>query len=334
GVQAGARAILAGGAVVAGPALPATILLLSKPSDQTEPAPPGAPASAAVHQKPPTGPGPAAVKPPDLPPSRFTNSLGMTLLRIPKGRFLMGSPLAEPERNPNETQHEVNLTRPFYLGAHLVTQEQYQRLMGKNPSHFSQTGPGKDYAKRIADDEFKRCPVENVTWEEAVAFCRKLSELPEEKRLGRVYRLPTEAEWEYACRAGTLVPLPFYFGESLSSADANFCGDYPYGKAAKGPYLSRTTAVGSYRPNAWGLFDMHGNVWQWCSDWFDFFYATRSPKEDPRGPAEGKLRCARGGSWGNIGRDCRSASRIGYEPNKRFSHVGFRVVCTDSTTVP
>src|SRR5262249_12534999 len=312
GVQAGARAILAGGAVVAGPALPATILLLSKPSDQTEPAPPGAPASAAVHQKPPTGPGPAAVKPPDLPPSRFTNSLGMTLLRIPKGRFLMGSPLAEQERNPNETQHEVNLTRPFYLGAYLVTQEQYQRVMGKNPSHFSRTGAGKVYVQRIADDDLKRFPVENVSWEEAVTFCRKLSELPEEKRLGRVYRLPSEAEWEYACRAGT--STPFHFGAKASGDEANFSGHAPYNGAPKGPYLSRTARVGSYPPNAWGLFDMHGNVWEWCSDRFEFYYTVKGPRKDPRGPDSGKQRSARGGSWGNQGRDCRSAVRGAFDP--------------------
>jgi formylglycine-generating enzyme required for sulfatase activity len=315
--------MLAGSAVVCGLVLTAAILWLSNPPGQTEPTPPVGPTFPAVNQKPP----------PD-PPSRFTNAVGMTLVRIPKGRFLMGSPLAEQERKPNEAQHEVTLTRPFYLGAYPVTQEQYQVVMGKNPSHFSRAGAGKLYVRNFSDNDLKQFPVENITWEDAVEFCRKLSELPEEKRLGRVYRLPTEAEWEYACRAGTLVPLPFHYGENVSSTDANFFGDKPYGNAAKGPYLSRTTAVGSYRPNAWGLYDMHGNVWQWCSDWLDDWYAPRSPKEDPHGPDEGKLRCARGGSWGNPARDCRSACRGGFEPNKGYSHVGFRVACTDATTTP
>jgi formylglycine-generating enzyme required for sulfatase activity len=327
------RRIVASSAVVCGIALTAAILLLSKPFGQTGPTPSGGPTSPTVNQKPPPNPGPLEIKPPDLPP-RFTNVVGMTLVRIPKGRFLMGSPLAERERKTNETQHEVSLTRPFYLGAHPVTQAQYQAVMGKNPSNFTRTGGGKLYVQNIADDDLKQLPVENITWEEAVVFCRKLSELPEEKRLGRVYRLPTEAEWEYACRAGTLVPLPFHFGESLSSTDANFCGEKPYGNAAKGPYLSRTTVVGSYRPNAWGLFDMHGNVWQWCSDWLDDWYATRSPKEDPQGPDEGKLRCVRGGSWGSPGWDCRSACRGGFDPNGRYSHVGFRVACTIGTAAP
>jgi formylglycine-generating enzyme required for sulfatase activity len=320
-------------AIVCGLVLTAALLLLSKLGGQTKPTPPGETASPAVDQK--SSPASADPKPlPAVPPSRFTNAVGMTLLRIPKGTFLMGSPLAERERKQNETQHEVRLTRPFYLGAHPVTQEQYQAVMGANPSHFSRTGAGKLYVQTTADAELKRFPVENVSWEDAVGFCRKLSELPEEKGLGRVYRLPTEAEWEYACRAGTLVPLPFSFGESLSSADANFFGDNPYGGAPKGPYLSRTTAVGSYRPNAWGLCDMHGNVWQWCSDWLDDGYASRSPNEDPPGPEQGKLRCVRGGSWGSPGWDCRSACRGGFEPNRGYSHVGFRVVCTDNTTAP
>src|SRR5262249_11502444 len=149
---------------------------------------------------------------------------------------------------------------PYYLGAFEVTQEQYQAVMGKAPSHFSRQGPGKLYVQMIADDDLKRFPVENVTWEEAVTFCRKLSALPEEKRLGRAYRLPTEAEWEHACRAGASASLPFHFGSQVSSTEANFFGGEPYGGAAKGPYLSRTAPVGSYKPNAWGLYDMHGNV--------------------------------------------------------------------------
>jgi formylglycine-generating enzyme required for sulfatase activity len=245
----------------------------------------------------------------------------------------MGSPSSEPQRSINEGLHEVSITRPFYLAAHEVTQGQYQTVMGKAPSHFTHHGRGNAYVKFISEDDLKRFPVESVTWEDAVAFCRKLSEWPEEKRLGRTYRLPTEAEWEYACRAGT--STPFHCGDRLSSStEANFCGHYPYNGAAKGPYLSRTAAVGSYKPNAWGLYDMHGNVAEWCSDWCDDYYAAKSPKNDPRGPESGKERCVRGGSWGHIGRDCRSATRLRFEPNKGQNHVGFRVACTDRSTQP
>src|SRR5262249_33145048 len=154
----------------------------------------------------------------------FTNSVGMKLMLIPKGKFLMGSPVQEPKRQITEPQHEVSITRPYYLGACEATQEQYQAVMGNAPSPFSRQGPGKLYVQLIAEDDLKRFPVENVTWEDAVTFCRKLSALPEEKRLGRAYRLPTEAEWEHACRAGARTSLPFHFGGQLSSTEANFFG--------------------------------------------------------------------------------------------------------------
>jgi formylglycine-generating enzyme required for sulfatase activity len=307
-----------------------------RPADRTDSVASGGPTSPPTTRTTEKDPGPAEVKQPTPPepPQRFTNSVGMKLVRIPRGKFLMGSPVTEPHRKTNEAQHEVSITRPFYLGAYEVTQEQYQTVMGTNPSHFTRQGRGKDYVRPLSDDDLKHLPVENVTWEEAVTFCRKLSEMPEEKRLGRVYRLPTEAEWEYACRAGGPPSLPTYFGEQLSSREANFCGDMPYNGAAKGPYLSRTSVVGSYAPNAWGLYDMHGNVWEWCSDWLDEYYAARSPREDPHGPESGKQRCMRGGSWGNQGRDCRTACRGGFEPDKGYNHVGFRVACAEVTANP
>src|SRR5262249_4326336 len=145
-------------------------------------------------------------------------------------------------------------------------------------------------------------PVERVTWEEAVEFCRRLSHLPEEKAAGRAYRLPTEAEWEYACRAGTATP--FAQGLSLSGAQANFDGGFPYGGGERGRSLQKTTRVGSYPANNFGVHDLHGNVWEWCADWLDSLYYAASPKRDPQGPAAGQLRVLRGGSWRNHAVTC------------------------------
>jgi formylglycine-generating enzyme required for sulfatase activity len=249
-------------------------------------------------------------------PPRVSNAIGMKLVLLPEGRFSMGSPSTETERDLDEGPvHEVVLTRPFLLGVYPVTQRQYEKLMGTNPSHFTHgRGGGPDY------------PVEKVSWEEAVEFCRRLSALPEESAAGRVYRLPTEAEWEYACRAGTTTPVTF--GPSLSSRMANFNGRYPYGGAMKDRYLEQTTRVGSYPANAWGLYDMHGNVSEWCADWYEEKYYRQSPREDPRGPAQGTKKVARGGSCLSLGRFCRSAYRFGVLPTNRDLDVGFRVAAT------
>jgi formylglycine-generating enzyme required for sulfatase activity len=244
------------------------------------------------------------------------NPLGMRLALIPAGAFRMGSPEDEAGRSADEGPvHEVRITRPFYLSIHPVTQAQYQRLMGSNPSHFH---PGRGGGPEH--------PVEQVSWDEAVEFCRRLSELPEERAAGRVYRLPTEAEWEYACRAGTATP--FWWGASASSALANFDGEHPYGGAEKGQYLRQTARVGSYPANPWGLFDLHGNVWEWCSDWFDKGYYGQSPREDPAGPDSGSDRVLRGGSWYYFGRRCRSAFRFHSVPGCRNDSIGFRAACT------
>jgi formylglycine-generating enzyme required for sulfatase activity len=171
-------------------------------------------------------------------------------------------------------------------------------------------------------------PVEQVSWEDAQAFLKRLSALPAEVKTGRTYRLPTEAEWEYACRAGT--SAPFHFGNSLSSTQANFDGNHPYGGAATEPYLERTTRVGSYKPNALGLYDMHGNVWEWCNDWFAEDYYQESPRRDPSGPSDragpGGDRVLRGGGWEDDGQDCRSASRGRHSPGDRNCVVGLRAV--------
>jgi len=247
-------------------------------------------------------------------PRRVTNSVNMTLMYIPAGTFRMGSPLSEAERGSDEgPQHEITLTRRFYLAIYPVTQRQYQAVMGTNPSYFhAGKGGGPDF------------PVESISWHEAVEFCGRLSDLPEEKAAGRAYRLPTEAEWEYACRGG--VAMPFSSGLTLSGREANFNGNYPYGPTGRGGYLERTSKVGSYPPNPYGLFDMHGNVWEWCADYYDRNYYRNSPRYDPKGPGEGTLRVVRGGSCYNIGRFCRSAYRFGIAPGNRDIDVGMRVI--------
>jgi formylglycine-generating enzyme required for sulfatase activity len=254
----------------------------------------------------------------------FTNSVKMKFAPIPAGRFTMGSPRGEKGRNPDEAPHEVEITRPFHLGVYEVTQEQYRAVMGANPSHFSPVGRGSD---AVAGRDTTSFPVEQTSWHDAAAFCVRLSALPAEKEARRRYRLPSEAEWEYACRAGT--STPFSRGRSLSSTAANFIGERPYGKAALGPYLKRTAAAGSYgKGNAWGLFDMHGNAWEWCADWYGEDYYKSSPKRDPRGPARGKERVVRGGGWGSAGQTCRSACRGQTTPGTRTYAIGFRVACT------
>jgi formylglycine-generating enzyme required for sulfatase activity len=253
----------------------------------------------------------------------ITNSIGMKLVLIPAGKFVMGTPANEAEREAGETQHEVAITRPFYLGVYTVTQGQFQKVMGKNPSFFQPNrGGSPDH------------PAEQVRWREAQMFCTKLSALPEEKKAGRTYRLPSEAEWEYACRAGTATV--FNVGDALSSKQANFNGNYPYGDAEKGPYLRKTAKVGSYAPNAWGLYDMQGNVLQWCNDFYDPNYYKKSPRKDPKGPDKGVVPTGyrndcyvvvRGGCWLDEGRGCRCGRRFRLQPSEPYRWTGFRVAC-------
>jgi uncharacterized protein (TIGR02996 family) len=249
----------------------------------------------------------------------ITNGVGMRLALIPPGTFRMGSPPRESGRDGNDEKvREVTITRAFYLGVFPVTQRQYESVVGGNPSSFRHPG-GSSVVLGMDTADF---PVEMVSWPEAVAFCEAL-----ERREGRApggppYRLPTDAEWEYACRGGAASTGPFPFGASLCSTQANFKGDEPYGGADDGPYLARTCRVGSYRPNAFGLYDVVGNVFEWCHDWI-------GPLEgvvDPTGPATGTQRVLRGGSCFNAGRHCRSALRGGSEPDDHNSFIGFRVV--------
>jgi formylglycine-generating enzyme required for sulfatase activity len=234
-------------------------------------------------------------------PVETTNSIGMKLLLIPPGDFVMGSPSGEEGRRDEETLHLVTLTKAFYMAKTEVTQEQWTAVMGENPSFF----------------EGDQLPVETVNWEEAVEFCRKLSE-----KEGTKYRLPTEAEWEYACRAGTTTP--FHTGPTISTDQANYHGDYTYGAGQKGEYRDSTTDAGSFAPNAWGLCDMHGNVWEWCEDWYGDYADGES--SDPTGPAEGELRVVRGGCWINFPAICRSANRGQTAPGSWNFNFGLRVV--------
>jgi formylglycine-generating enzyme required for sulfatase activity len=257
-------------------------------------------------------------RPPPRDPSPgdvLVNSISMKLVRVPAGAFLMGAPADEAERGDDEgPQHQVEIARPFWIGVHEVTQAQFQAVMGYNRSHFSPEGAGK------ATQNFGRLPVEMVSWDEANDFCQRLS--ARERTHKRSYRLPTEAEWEYVCRAGTT--SPFHLGGQLSGNDANFDGRRPYGGAPMGGAREYTMPVGSFLANAFGLFDVHGNVWEWCAD----RYLPYDQKLQPGGPNQpGSGRIVRGGGWLFSAADCRCARRVMHDQDHRSEYVGFRVVC-------
>ena len=253
----------------------------------------------------------------------FENSIGLKLRRIPAGEFRMGSAKDDPGVRPDEMpRHRVRISRPFYIGVYEVTQSEFQSVMGFNRSFYSNTGPMKN---QLAEFDCSRFPVDGITWYQAVEFCLKLSQSEAEKSAGRVYRLPTEAEWEYACRAGK--SSTFSFGDELSSTQANFNGKFPFGSVQARPFLNRTTTVGSYQPNGFGLYDMHGNLNEWCMDRFGRDYYRVSPTTDPKGPKIGTARVIRGGDWYSDGRDCRSSFRYADIPDGTFYALGFRVVC-------
>lgn len=253
----------------------------------------------------------------------IVNSLGMAFALIPPGVFQMGCPAEDLENWTDQgPQHQQGVRRAFYMGVHLVTQGQYARVMGTNPSYFAATGEGRE---RVAGLDTTEHPVECVSWMDAMEFCRRLAELPAEHSGKRHYRLPTETEWEYACRGGAGHYQRFAFGDSLCSLVANFDGNHPDGDAEVGPFLNRTTPVGAYPPNGWGVFDMHGNVCEWCHDWYQRHRYSRVRKPSA-GPARGTSRVVRGGSFSGLGLGCRSSFRNSREPGLRERHFGFRVL--------
>ena len=257
----------------------------------------------------------------------LTNSIGMEFVYVPAGVFLLGSPEDEPERYEvvEGPMHEVEITRGFYLGRYQVTQAEYEAVIGKNPSYFSVQSGGKAIVERM---DTRRFPVERVSHEDALSFCKKLSQEDKVERWS--YRLPTEAEWEYACRGGAGSTTPFHFGNTVSTDQANFDGKWTYGASSKGESRKRTCEVGSFAPNAFGLYDMHGNVWEWCADGFAQDYYGRGHAKDPQGPQSGDARVMRGGSWFGGPGDCRAASRGWNGPADPFDVFGCRVLlCLD-----
>ncbi|MEK6239527.1 MAG: formylglycine-generating enzyme family protein, partial [Planctomycetales bacterium] len=217
-----------------------------------------------------------------------------------------------------QPQYSVKITKPFWLGVSLVTQEEYEMVMGSNPSWFSPQGNGKDHVVGMDTNLF---PVEHVSWGDAVKFSQAISE--KEPSDGCDYRLPTEAEWEYACRAGTTTA--FHYGNSLSSNQANFDGGNPFGTAEQGPFIGQTTKVCSYQPNAFGLYDMHGNLSEWCQDWSVSDYPS-GRVQDATESTNGSIRVIRGGGFDDEGRLTRSADRQASRPNDRTAYIGFRCV--------
>jgi formylglycine-generating enzyme required for sulfatase activity len=306
----------------------------------------------------PAQPVQAPPKKPPEPPRAIVNSLGMKLVLVPRGTFWMGD---------RGSQRQVEIARDFYIGVYPVTQEQWQAVMGSNPSYFSRSGGGAAKVKGISDADLKQFPVEQVSWDDVQEFLKRLNAREEgmlpsrsaaaiigqdslkpaiiaqqfnlqkavlnavlggrvimellnarDKETGLLYRLPTEAEWEHACRGGATsqedCAFNFYFSQptnDLSSEQANFDGSYHAGSAPKGKYLERTSKVGSYSPNRLGIYDMHGNVWEWCEDLFE---------------AGGSARVIRGGSWRSLATDCRASIRLRRAPSSRDLSVRLAAV--------
>jgi sulfatase modifying factor 1 len=238
---------------------------------------------------------------------------GLKLCWCPPGKFIMGSPPTEPERRPDEDQVEVTLTRGFWMAKYETTQAQWKRIAGKLPADPTAELPAAD-----------NLPIGNVNFAEVETFCRKLTELAhstDDLPTAWEFRLPTEAQWEYACRAGTTTATSF--GNKLSSKQANFKGK-PYNGAETGPSLGRAAPVGSYPANPWGLHDMHGNIFEWCRDWYHAKLPGGIDPDLSTAPARSRVR--RGGAWTDDGWPCRSAFRLRFEPERRYDHIGFRVV--------
>ncbi|UKO97542.1 SUMF1/EgtB/PvdO family nonheme iron enzyme [Nostoc sp. UHCC 0870] len=232
------------------------------------------------------------------------NGIKLDMVQIPGGTFMMGSPTKEAERLDRESPQRQVTVPGFFMGKYAVTQEQYQAIMGTNPARF----------------KGEKRPVEKVSWDDAVEFCKKLSQ-----KTGKTYRLPSEAEWEYACRAETTTP--FYFGETITPDLVNYDGNYPYGSAPKGEYREQTTNVGKFPPNSFGLYDMCGNIWEWCEDVYnDSYQGAPTDGSAWLTGSDNNTKLLRGGSWNNNARNCRSANRNRNARANRNNNVGFRVV--------
>ncbi|WP_293151101.1 MULTISPECIES: bifunctional serine/threonine-protein kinase/formylglycine-generating enzyme family protein [unclassified Microcoleus] len=238
----------------------------------------------------------------------------LEMVAIPEGSFVMGSPNLEAGRsNDEEPQRTVNIA-PFFMGRYQVTQLQWRAVANL---------PKVKIDLKVYPSYFKgaNLPVEQVSWHDATEFCARLSQLT-----GRNYKLPSEAQWEYACRAGTTTP--FYFGDTITPDLVNYNGNSPYARAPKGIYRQKTTAVGSFPPNSFGLYDMHGNVWEWCQDiWHDNYDGAPTDGSAWESGGQGKKRLLRGGFWSGISGECRSAFRGVYTPDFHGNFDGFRVAC-------
>lgn len=278
-----------------------------------------------------------------------TNSIGMKLIQIPAGTFMMGATAAEMddlkqlgEKNlsrkattdPEEVaaqrkrfeasletlasmtpQHKVVISKPYYLGTHEVAQREFEQIMGYNPSYYSATGLGKGDA---AGQDTSRFAVERVSWQDAVEFCRQLSELPEERSAGRTYRLPTEAEWEYAARAGTTTP--FVWGQLARGGEGEFANRF----------VGKPHATGQLKPNPWGLYDMYGVPFEWCADWYGAKTYSGTSQQDPSGPTTGVERIVRGGTFSALisgPTTTRSSWRDRYPPDSVTARRTFRMAC-------
>lgn len=238
----------------------------------------------------------------------FTDPItGMGFIGVKAGTFMMGSPEKDIDRFMNEFPHEVKLTKDYYLGKYEVTQREWQMIMGKNPSYFKNCG--------------ENCPVENVSWDKVQEFIRRLNERAKARGERGRYRLPTEAEWEYAARAGS--KTPFSFGENIITSQVNYNGNEPYNGGRKGEYRVKTVEACSLQGNAWGFHEMHGNVWEWVSDVY-VNYPEKSVT-DPNAQSGSSRRVARGCGWDDYAGYCRSAFRGRLKPNSRDNDLGFRL---------
>jgi len=237
----------------------------------------------------------------------IADGVTMEFVLIPAGEFYMGSLTSEKERGKDEGPvHKVKISKPFYMGKYEVTQIQYQTIF--------------DSTRKIFYSKDSDNPADRISYNQANRFAEELSLLKREE--GLKFRLPTEAEWEYACRAGTTTP--FYTGETINSEQANYKATAVYGDGVQGAYLERATVVGSYPPNPFGLYDMHGNLWEWCRDRHSKDFYQHSPSIDPMAGGDEPVR--RGGAWDSKPEDCRSANRSHRKPWRHMADTGFRIV--------